>query len=84
MLRACLYNPKADHCRVLEPASAWDLAENADTDSPWMRCLQGSLGVGEVQRRAEHGRPEQNADRLLHAVVEGRRCSTSCRPLSVG
>jgi hypothetical protein len=29
---------------------------------PRMRCLQGSLGVGELQRWAEHGRAEQNAD----------------------
>jgi hypothetical protein len=39
-----------------------DPAENADTDSPWMRCLQGSLGVGELQRWAEHGRADENAD----------------------
>jgi hypothetical protein len=40
-----------------------DAAENADTDSPWMRCLQGSLGVGELQRWAEHGRSEKKSDR---------------------
>jgi hypothetical protein len=39
-----------------------DPAENADTTSPWMRCLQGSLGVGELQRWAEHGSPEQSRD----------------------
>jgi len=39
-----------------------DPAEHADTDSPWMRCLQGSLGVGELQRWAEHGRADENAD----------------------
>jgi hypothetical protein len=39
-----------------------DPADNADTDSPWMRRLQRSLGVGELQRWAEHGRAEQNAD----------------------
>jgi hypothetical protein len=27
-----------------------------------MRCLQGSLGVGELQRWTDHGRAEQNAD----------------------
>jgi hypothetical protein len=32
-----------------------------------MRCLQGSSGVGESQRRAEHGRHEQNADPALAA-----------------
>jgi hypothetical protein len=37
-------------------------AENADTDSPWIRCLQGSLGVGELQRWAEHGRSEKKSD----------------------
>jgi hypothetical protein len=37
-----------------------DAAENADTASPWMRCLQGSLGVGELQRWAEHGSAEQS------------------------
>jgi len=25
----------------------------------WMRCLQGSLGVGELQRWAEHGGAEK-------------------------
>jgi len=39
-----------------------DPAENADTDSPWMRCLQGSLGLGELQRWAEHGRSEEKAE----------------------
>lgn len=39
-----------------------DLIENADTPSPWMRCLQGSLGVGELQRWAEHGSTEQRRD----------------------
>lgn len=29
-----------------------DPAEDAETRSPWLRCLQGSLGVGELQRRA--------------------------------
>ena len=33
--------------------------ENEDTASPWMRCLQGSLGVGELQRWVEHGSAEQ-------------------------
>jgi hypothetical protein len=37
--------------------------ESADADSPWMRCLQGSLGVGELQRWAEHGRAEKPAPR---------------------
>jgi hypothetical protein len=40
-----------------------DHLESADADSPWLRCLQGTLGVGELQRWAEHGRTEQNADR---------------------
>jgi hypothetical protein len=39
-----------------------DPAENADTDSLWMRCLQGRLGVGELQRWAEHGRTEKKSD----------------------
>jgi hypothetical protein len=39
-----------------------DAAETTDTDSPWMRCLQGSLGVGELQRSAEHGRADENRD----------------------
>jgi hypothetical protein len=34
--------------------------ENEDTASPWMRCLQGSLGVGELQRWVEHGSAEQS------------------------
>jgi hypothetical protein len=39
-----------------------DPAENANTDSPWMRCLQSSLGVGELQRWAQHGRAQENAN----------------------
>ena len=35
---------------------------NTDADSPWMRCLQGSLGVGELQRCVEHGGAEDNPD----------------------
>ena len=37
-----------------------DPAEHADSDSPWMRCLQGSLGVGELQRWTEHGRTDRH------------------------
>lgn len=36
-------------------------ADGADAESPWMRCLRGSLGVGELQRWAEHGRAEASA-----------------------
>lgn len=36
---------------------------SADAESPWMRCLQGSLGVGELQRWAEHGGAAKPADR---------------------
>jgi hypothetical protein len=39
-----------------------DPAENANTDSPWMRCLRSSLGVGELQRWAEHDRAQENAN----------------------
>jgi len=38
-----------------------DPAATGDTDSPWMRCLRGSLGVGQLQRWAERGRPEKIA-----------------------
>jgi hypothetical protein len=37
-------------------------AETGEADSPWMRCLQGSLGVGELQRWPEHGRAEDTPD----------------------
>ena len=36
-----------------------DSAAAADADSPWMKCLQGSLGVGELQRRTERDHAEQ-------------------------
>jgi hypothetical protein len=39
-----------------------DPTESTDTASPWMRCLQGSLGVGELQRWTEHVSAEQNRD----------------------
>jgi hypothetical protein len=46
----------------LRSADDENLTENADTASPWMRCLQGSLGVGELQRWAEHRSAEQSRD----------------------
>jgi hypothetical protein len=38
-------------------------AEDEEARSPWLRCLQGSLGVGELQRWAEHGQSEQDPSR---------------------
>jgi len=59
-IRAVRWLEKHGYLRSEGPGAP---AENADTDSPWMRCLQGSLGVGELQRWAEHGRAEEDPDR---------------------
>lgn len=46
--------------------------ENEDTASPWMRCLQGSLGVGELQRWVEHGSAEQSRGPARTRSLESR------------
>ncbi len=51
------------HGYVREEAGGQDPSEDAEAGSPWLRCLQGSLGVGELQRWAEHGPSEQSRHR---------------------
>jgi hypothetical protein len=48
-----------------------DVAVSSEAESPWLRCLRGSLGVGELQRWTVAGR----AGRHRAALVQ-QTCST--------
>ncbi len=46
----------------LRDDSSDEFAGSSEVESPWMRCLRGSLGVGELHRSAGHGHVDEGAE----------------------